>query len=431
MNFSTIPTPATELDRFLAGMVADAADELEAENLTEFDRFLAGLVADAAAELAVEDALEAAEAARAVAPVYHVNLAVHGPVDSVLAQAVARIMTELSYPETERLAALSPALAEAESSGRIGGQFRKSGGLVRLGKPITNETARFSQKPSEPRKLKCLKPKWDIGSDGHGCGYKIWHKCNNCASCDANALNRKAWRWDVGRGPFQGSIMVVGAANADEARKWTGQLAKAVKLPNRASLVTDAGEIWIVSADPLEYDTIERIRRFAAAEHGNCKRPAMQCTIKSENIKGSDLVAFVRRNTKPRTAQGEQRHVSFRLHGAAFAEDPVEDDFSLGDGTPIPADQPMPTEVVLSTQVRKSRSWRKVKNPQKRERRRIAARAEQAQRWCEGKNILTYTGPTKMLRQYAEFKAGKRDYEPAWGYVAELLGDDVPATRGQ
>ena len=187
----------------------------------------------------------------------------------------------------------------------------ESGGYVRLGKPETNVTARFSPKPDKPRPLKCLKPQWGTGSDGFGGGYKIWHKCNNCASCDANALNRKAWRWDVGRGPFQGSIMVLGAANADEARKWTGQLAKAVKLPNRASLVTDTGEIWIVSADPLDADAIERIRSFASAEHGNAKRPAMQCTIKSENVKGSDLVAFVKGNTLPRTVEGEQSHVSF------------------------------------------------------------------------------------------------------------------------
>ena len=77
----------------------------------------------------------------------------------------------------------------------------------------------------------------------------MWHRCNKCENCAAFALNLKAWRWDVGRGPFQVSIMVNGAANADEARKWTGQLAKAVNLPNRASLVTDAGEIWIVAAD--------------------------------------------------------------------------------------------------------------------------------------------------------------------------------------
>ena len=222
MNDTRIRPTATELDQFLAGIVADAADELAAENLTEFDRFLAGLVADAAAELAAEDAEAAAEAARAVAPVYHVNQAVHGPVDSVLAQAVARIMTELSDPETERLSGLSPAFADAETTGRIGGHFQKSGGYSRLGKPETTVTARFSPKPPEPVKLKCLKPKWDIGTDGHGWDYKIWRKCNNCASCTANALNRKAWRWDVGRGPFQGSIMVVGAANADEARKVDG-----------------------------------------------------------------------------------------------------------------------------------------------------------------------------------------------------------------
>ena len=98
--------------------------------------------------------------------------------------------------------------------------------------------------------------------------------------------------------------MVHGAANADEARKWTGQLAKAVNIPNRASLVTDAGEIWIVSADPLDADTIDRIRTFAAAGHGNCKRPTMQCTIKSENVKGSVLAAFVQAIALPRVSNG-------------------------------------------------------------------------------------------------------------------------------
>ena len=301
--------------------------------------------------------------------------------------------------------------------------MQSRGGYVRLGKPLTNGTARFSQKPAEPRKLKCLKLQWGQGTDAYAWDYKIWHPCNDCVNCIANALNHKAWRWDVGREPFQASIMVHGAANSDEARKWTGQLAKAVNIPNRASLVTPDGEIWIVSADPLDYDTIESVQTFAAAEHGNCKRAPMQCTIKSESIKGADLVAFVNGN---RTAQGEQRHVSWVNKGAAFAQSPVEDDFSLGDSRPIPDDEPTPTEVVLSPQAKQSRSWRKEVNPAKRERLRIAARAEQAQLWCDGKNLITYIGPTKMLRQYADFKAGKRDYEPAWDYVAAMVGDDLP-----
>ena len=259
--------------------------------------------------------------------------------------------------------------------------------------------------------------------DVFGGGYRIWRPCNKCRTCNANALNLKGWRWDVGRGPFQTSIMVNGAANADEARKWTGQFAKAVNIPNRASLVTDAGEIWIVAADPLDYDTIERIRRFAAAEHGNCKRAPMQCVIRTENIKGVDLIAFVQGN---RTAQGEQRHVSWVNKGAAFADDPVEDDFSLGDSHPIPDEEPTPTLVVLCSEVQESRSWRKEPNAALRELLRIAARANQARLWCEGKNILTYTGPTKLLRQYAEYRARHRPYEPAWDYVAELLGDGAP-----
>ena len=294
---------------------------------------------------------------------------------------------------------------------------RESGGYVRLGKPETNETARFSGKPDKPRPLNCLKPKWGTGTDVFGGGYKIWHRCNRCEHCIANALNHKAWRWDVGRGPFQTSIMVNGAANADEARKWTGQLAKAVAIPNRASLVTDAGEIWIVGADPMDADTIERIRTFALAEHGNAKRPTMYCTVKSENVKGVDLVAFVRGN---RTAQGEQRHVSFRLLGAAFADDPPEDDFSLGDATPIPEDEPTPTAVVLCSEVKQSRAWRDEPNPSRRESMRIGARAEQARLWTAGKNIITYAGPVKLLKQYADYCAGRRRYEPAWDSVAAL-----------
>ena len=309
------------------------------------------------------------------------------------------------------------ALEMAADTGRIGNSIPKSGGYIRYGKPTTNVTARFSQKPDKPRALQCLNPKWGKGTDAFDGGYKVWHRCNKCLNCIATALSLKAWRWDVGRGPFQGSIMVVGAANADEARKWTGQLAKAVNIPNRASMVTDAGEIWIVSADPLDSDTIEHIQDFARAQHGNCTRPAMQCTIKSENVKGADLVAFV---NGTRTALGEQRHVSLRLHGAAFALEPVEDDFSLGDATPLADDEPKPTAVVLCSEVKQSRAWRKERNPAKRERMRLAARAEQARRWCDGKNLLTYSGPTKMLAQYTEYLAGRRQFEAAWQYVAEL-----------
>ena len=305
----------------------------------------------------------------------------------------------------------------AADTGRIGNSIPKSGGRILYRTPLKNTTARFRPKPDKPRPLKCLKPQWGKGTDAFGGGYKIWHNCNDCLNCIANALNRKAWRWDVGRGPFQTSIMVTGAANADEARKWTGQLAKAVNIPNRASLVTPDGEILIVAADPLDADTIQRIRDFALADHGNCKRPAMQCVIKSENVQGVDLIAFVKGN---RTAQGEQRHVSWVNKGAAFADGPAEDDFSLGDATPLADDEPKPTAVVLCSEVKQSRAWRKERNPAKRERMRLDARAEQARLWCDGKNLLTYSGPTKMLKQYADYCAGHRVYEPAWDYVAQL-----------
>ena len=310
----------------------------------------------------------------------------------------------------------------AYRTGIIGSDRQESAGSVRYPTPQeteTNTTGRFAPKPDKPRQGKCLDPQWGTGTDVFGGGFKVWHPCNRCRVCNANALNLKGWRWDVGRGPFQHSIMVNGPANADEARKWTGQLAKAVNIPNRASLVTDAGEIWIVSADPLDYDTIERIYQFAAAEHGNCQRAPMQCTIKSENVKGSDLVAFVKGN---RTAQGEQRHVSWVNKGAAFADDPVQDDFSLGDATPIPDGAPTPTEIILCSEVKESRSWRKEPDAKIRETLRIAARANQARLWCEGKNIITYAGPKKLLRQYADYCAGHRPHEPAWDHVAGLMG---------
>ena len=336
-------------------------------------------------------------------------------------ESMIRIMAIADDPQRSWQLDLSPAF-QAYIERCEDDHNQESGGHVRYPTPqetLTNETARFSPKPDKPRPLKCLSPEWGKGSDVYSMPFKIWHGCNKCQNCIANSLNLKAWRWDVGRGPFQASIMVYGAANADEARKWTGQLAKAVNIPNRASLVTPAGEIWIVSADPLDAETIERIRAFAGANHGNCKRAPMQCTIKSENVKGRDLASFVKGN---RTAQGEQRHVSFRLIGAAFAGDPVEDDFSLGDRTPIPDDEPTPTEVVLSSEVKQSRSWRKERNAKTREALRFIARAEQARLWCEGKNILTFTGPTKMLKQYADYRAGHRVYEPAWDYVVDLTG---------
>ena len=310
----------------------------------------------------------------------------------------------------------------AYRTGVIGGGNQESGGSVCYPTPQeteTNETTRFSPKPDKPRPLKCSNPQWGTGTDVFGGGYRIWRPCNKCENCNANAANLKGWRWDVGRGPFQTSFSVLGAANADEARKWTGQLAKAVNIPNRASLITDAGEIWIVSADPMDADTIERVSAFARASHGNCTRPSMQCTVKSENVKGGDLAAFVKGS---RTVLGEQRHVSFRLHGAAFMDTPVEDDFSLGDSTPIPEDEPTPTAIVLCSEVKESRSWRKEPDARKRDELRIIARAEQMRRWCEGKTILTYAGPTKVWKQYADYRVGRRVYEPAWDYVADLMG---------
>ena len=89
---------------------------------------------------------------------------------------------------------------------------RESGGYVRSPKITTNTTARFSPKPDKPRPLKCRRPQWGTGTDVFGSGYTIWHRCNDCANCTTTALNLKAWRWDVGRGPFQTSIHALGAA---------------------------------------------------------------------------------------------------------------------------------------------------------------------------------------------------------------------------
>ena len=61
---------ATQFDRFLSSLVAEAVDELA----TPLDRFLSGLVSDAADALAIDDAATA----RTTAPVYHVNPAIHG-----------------------------------------------------------------------------------------------------------------------------------------------------------------------------------------------------------------------------------------------------------------------------------------------------------------------------------------------------------------
>ena len=394
------------LDRLDSATAAFEGRELKSD--AEFDGLIQNILESIDAESPAESP---GFPYRPTGPVYHVNPAIRGPIDFDLVEKLQAMAPAFG---------MSPAWGATYATGKIGNTVPKSGGYIRLGKPVTNVTDRVGYrvgKPSKPTALKCSRLKWGKGTDASQCGYKIWHPCHVCLNCNANALNDKAWRWDVGRGPFQTSIMVYGAANADEARKWTGQLAKAINIPNRASMVTPDGEILVVSADPLDADTIQRIRDFAAADHGNCTRPAMQCTIKSENVKGSDLIAFVKGN---RTAQGEQRHVSWVNKGAAFAQGPVEDDFSLGDATPIPDDEPRPTEVVLSSWARQSRSWRKERNPAQRESMRLAARAEQAGLWCDGKNLITYCGPTRMLKQYAEYLAGRREYEAAWQYVAEL-----------
>ena len=50
----------------------------------------------------------------------------------------------------------------------------------------------------------------------------------------------------------------------------------------------------------------------------------------------------------------------------------------LVNAPPIPDDEPTSTVVVLSPEVKKSRSWRKERNAKKREELRFIARAEQA-----------------------------------------------------
>ena len=158
----------------------------------------------------------------------------------------------------------------------------------------------------------------------------------------------------------------------------------------------------------------------------------MQCVIKSENVQGVDLIAFVKGN---RTAQGEQRHVSFRLHGAAFADDPVADDFSLGDMTPLADDEPIPTAVLLSPDAKKTRAWRKERNPglSVTAAMRLAGTSQPSGPMAATvQNLLTYTGPSKMLRQYTCVSG--RPSVPmnrAWQYVAQLYGGDYVERRAK
>ena len=71
MKEYTYPTnSATQFDRFLSSLVADAVDEMA----TPLDRCLAGIVSDAADALAIDDAATA----RTIAHVYHTNPAIHG-----------------------------------------------------------------------------------------------------------------------------------------------------------------------------------------------------------------------------------------------------------------------------------------------------------------------------------------------------------------
>ena len=317
LPYTQMGTPSS-LDSFLATLVADARAELGLPPLPpptpSLDSILAATVARARAELAADD--REIERGNALGIdfdfVQRIDLAAHQAtgLDRLLGQhpacldhgipgcaecATLAIRNELGMcAEHLRRNCRACANVDAEQAierayqtGLIGAVEQESGGFLRLGKPLTNVTYRFRPKPDKPTALKCRKPQWGKGDDPYGWDFKMWHPCNKCEHCNANAANLKGWRWDVGRGPFQTSIMVEGAANADEARKWTRQLAKVVNIPNRASMVTPDGAIWIVDADPMDADTIQRIRDFAAAEHGNCQRPAMQCTIKTENVKGS------------------------------------------------------------------------------------------------------------------------------------------------
>ena len=328
-------------------------------------------------------------------------------------------------------------------SGRIGGDATpwivpepESGGPVVL-TVKNNVTARFRKMPDRYSDYPCLTPNWIIGTDYTGESYDVPKPCEKCINCVAYALERKIVRWDNGSGLLQTVINVTGAANADEARKWTGALSKAIgKLPDRATLVTEYGEILIVFADALEVDSdlITRIWKFANAEHGNAKRPsktwpggrpAMQCLFgQNAVVNGVDLAQFV---GSKRTAQGERTHISWRLHGDAFSLPPREDDFAFGPSRPLPKTESPPAQPEVSDAVVKSRTrWRKVIAPRTRQTMLQGERAAQAMAWCAGVNLITYTGPPKLLKQYAAFKAGKRDYEPAWDYVADLCGDDPP-----
>ena len=117
-----MPADTTHLDRFLAGLVSGAADELAAENLTELDRFLAKMVSDAADELA----------AYSPTPVYHVNPAIHGPVDADLLRLIVghlESLPPLAGPVYIRRGSVTPAVdysgerqfSRARRTGVIGG----------------------------------------------------------------------------------------------------------------------------------------------------------------------------------------------------------------------------------------------------------------------------------------------------------------------
>ena len=234
----------------------------------------------------------------------------------------------------------------------------------------------------------------------------------------------KACRWELARDNEQTTVLLVGAAGSDHARELTGLLSKAVRLPDRASLVDQDGQILIAFPGVIPEELSARIRRWAEAAHGNAKRPTLDCTITTEEVTGDALARFVRGQ---RTVMGERRHLAWNLRGPSFKE-LADDDYAFGPIRPLEEEEERPDADEISAAVRMSRRrWKRIhSDPVRRELVRYEERELQAGAWCKDQTIVTYQGPPKLLREYAEYKGGQRNYEAAFDHVAAMLGDDPP-----
>ena len=313
-------------------------------------------------------------------------------------------------------------------------RFHNSGGYVHRAFLGMHVTARFpnddgrgylrSRLQMELDRFVCQHPRWRKADGFAGPLNRFPLPCNECDACITKALKVKACRWDLVRGDLQTTVYVTGAAGSDHAREWTGQLAKAVRLPERSTQVNDVGEILITFPDVIPEDLADRIRNFAAADHRNSKRAALGCVIGAEEVPGDTLARFA---NGQRTVIGERRHITWNMRGKAFRL-AAEDDYAFGVVRPLDDDETPPDGDEISHEVKHSRrTWRRIhSDPDRREQGRLQQREIQAAAWCAGKTIITFYGPPKLLSEYAEFKGGHRNYEPAFDRVAAMLGDDPP-----